>query len=294
MFARHLPSILFYLCAMLELGQYQSLEILRETSVGLFLGNGEDEVLLPNKYCPEEYAIGDFLDVFVYLDYLERPIATNLTPKIQLHQFAQLKCVEVNDIGAFMDWGLEKHLFVPFREQRQKMQIGRWYMIYLDLDNKSQRLVGTNKIEKRMSNEVIEVKEMDEVDLIVYQKTDLGYNVVINHKHKGLVYENEVYETLRVGEELKGYIKQVREDNKIDVSLRPIGYLKAMDEYTERIYQSLLDADGFLPLNDKSDPDDISESLQMSKKAFKKAIGSLYKQRMISIEKDGIRIVDIS
>lgn len=251
-------------------------------------------MLLPNKYCPEEYAVGDFLNVFVYLDYLERPIATNLTPKVQLHQFAHLKCVEVNEIGAFMDWGLEKHLFVPFREQRQKMQIGRWYMVYLDLDNKSQRLVGSNKIEKRLSNDEINLEPKQEVDLIVYQKTDLGYSVIINHKNKGLVYDNEIFEPLRIGEELKGYIKQIREDQKIDVSLKPIGYHKAMDEYTERIYQQLIDSDGFLGLNDKSSPEDISDKLQMSKKAFKKAIGSLYKQRMISIEEDGIRLIEVN
>ena len=277
---------------MIELGKFNRLEILRQTSVGLFLGDDTgEEVLLPNKYSPEKFNIGDTIEAFVYRDHEERKIATTLTPKILLHEFALLKVNAVDSIGAFMDWGLEKDLLVPFKEQRQRMVAGRWYVVFMDMDHETDRLFGTNKIEKKLHNDFLSVKEGDEVDLLVFHKTELGYSVIVNNMHKGLVYENEVFRKLNIGDTLKGYIKKIRENNKIDVSLRPQGYGKYNDSNSETIYQMLLENDGFLAFGDGSSPDEIHARFGMSKKEFKKAIGALYKDRKIILEPDGIRLI---
>ena len=277
----------------MEIGRFHELEILRLTSVGLFLGDetGED-VLLPNKYCPEQYEIGDKLEVYVYRDYDERKIATNIIPKIFLHEFALLECAAVSEFGAFMDWGLEKHLMVPFKEQRQKLQEGRWYVIYLALDEKTDRLYGSNRLDKFLSNEELTVAANDEVELVVMSQSPLGYTVIVNHAHKGLVYENEVFQELHIGDVLKGYVKEIREDNKIDISLQPIGYKNAKDVNCELIYEELRVHNGFLPLTDKSSPEQISDYFGISKKAFKKAIGALYKERKIELSEKGISLVE--
>ena len=276
---------------MIDIGVYNELTILRSTSVGLYLGDeqGED-VLLPNKYCPEEYEVGDKIDVFVYLDYAERKVATNIDPKIKLHEFALLKTTSVENVGAFMDWGLEKELMVPFKEQRQNMEQGRWYVVYLDIDEKTDRLYASNKIEKRLQNENLTVEQGDEVDLLVYTKSDLGYSLIINNKHKGLVFDNEVFKELNIGDKLKGYVKEIREDNKIDISLAPVGYSNYNDINANRILDKLNQNDGFIGINDKSSPHEIYDEFGISKKAFKKAAGALYKNRDISIEAKGIRL----
>ncbi len=273
---------------MIALGTYNTLEILRDTSVGLFLGDGEgNDILLPNKYVPEHYEIGDSLTVFCYLDHSERPVATNLEPEILVNEFQLLKVVEVNEFGAFMDWGLEKHLLVPFREQRDKMKEGHWYVIYCYLDQQSNRLVGSNKIDRFLSNETLSVKEEDVVDLVITRKTDLGYEAIINNRHKGLIYDNEIFKTISIGDNTKGVIKKIRPDNKIDISLQPLGE-KILEPAANKIYEQLLAHGGFLGLHDKSDPGLIKDELQMSKKVFKKGIGTLYKARKIEIKEDGI------
>jgi predicted RNA-binding protein (virulence factor B family) len=273
---------------MIALGKFNTLEILRQTSVGLFLGNGEHSgILLPNKYVPEEFTIGDTIDVFCYLDHEERPVATTLEPHITAGEFQRLKVVEVNEYGAFMDWGLEKHLLVPFREQRNKMQEGQWYVVYCYLDEKSKRLVASNKIDKFLSNDNLTVRPWEEVELVVTRKTDLGWEVIINNQHKGLVYFNEVFKKINIGDVVAGCIKAIRSDNKIDVSLQPLGS-KVLEPAAKKIYDTLMIHRGFLPLNDKSDPELIKEELQMSKKTFKKGIGTLYKARKIEIKSDGI------
>lgn len=278
---------------MIEIGKYNNLSILRLTSVGLYLGDEEGEdVLLPNKYCPEEYQIGDVLTVFVYLDYDERKIATNLTPHLTLNEFALLRVDDIADAGAFLDWGLEKHLLVPHTEQRQKMELGRWYIVQLKLDEKTQRLYGTNKINKQLNNTELTVKEGQKVDLLVYKQTELGYSVIVNNQHKGLVYANEVYNELYVGEKLNGYVKKIREENKLDISLRAIGFENYNDSNTQIILDTLKERNGFLALTDKSSPEEITNQLKMSKKAFKKAIGSLYKMRKILMADDGIKIIE--
>ena len=278
---------------MIELGKYNTLEILRDTSVGLFLGDGEgNDILLPNKYVPEEYEIGDSLTVFCYLDHSERPVATNLHPDIIVNEFQLLKVVEVNEFGAFMDWGLEKHLLVPFREQRSKMQEGHWYVVFCYLDQQSNRLVASNKIDRFLSNDTLSVKEGDVVELIVTRLTDLGYEVIINNSHKGLVYSNEIFKKISVGDNTKGVIKKIRPDNKIDVSLQPLGE-KILEPAANKIYEQLLAHGGFLGLHDKSNPDTIKDELQMSKKTFKKGIGTLYKARKIEIKSDGIYALNL-
>ncbi|MEZ4968160.1 MAG: S1-like domain-containing RNA-binding protein [Flavobacteriaceae bacterium] len=276
---------------MIALGKYNNLEILRDTTVGLFLGDGEgNDVLLPNKYVPKEFEIGDLIDVFCYLDHEERIVATTLVPFVTVDQFQLLQVAEVNEYGAFMDWGLEKHLLVPFREQRNKMQEGQWYVVYCYLDEKTDRLVASNKLDKFLSNDNITVQALDEVDLVVTRQTDLGWEVIINNKYKGLVYANEIYKKVAVGDKLKGYIKNIRPDNKIDVSLQPIGY-QSMEPAANLIYEKLVANGGVLKLHDKSDPEDIKKILQMSKKTFKKGIGALYKERKIEIRPESIKLL---
>lgn len=278
---------------MIPIGQHQDLTILRHTTVGLFLGDeeGEEDVLLPNKYCPENFEIGDKINVFVYRDHEERIIATTLQPKILLHQFAFLRVTSVSNVGAFMDWGLEKELLVPFREQRQKMEEGRWYIVYLDLDEKTDRLYATNKIEKRLKNEVLTVREGEQVDLIVMKKTDLGFSVIVNQLHEGLIFESDIFTKLNIGDKIKGYVKLIRDDNKIDISLQPIGFENFNDPNCEMILKKIKAQKGFLPITDKSTPEEIYSQFGISKKAYKKAIGTLYKQRSIILQPDGIKLL---
>lgn len=286
-----------YLCkknrTLIAIGQHHELTILRPTTVGLFLGDGsgEEDILLPNKYCPENFDVGDKIKVFVYRDHEERKIATTLEPKILLHQFAFLRVTAVSNVGAFLDWGLEKELMVPFREQRQKMQEGRWYIVYLDVDRKTDRLYATNKIEKRLKNENLTVDEGDAVDLMVMQKTDLGFSVIVNQQHEGLIFENDIFTKLNIGDKLKGYVKQIREDNKLDISLQPIGFRNFNDPNCDMILKKLSAKKGFLPVSDASTPEEVYAMFGISKKAFKKAIGTLYKQRKITLQPDGIKLV---
>ncbi len=277
---------------MIEIGKYNILSILRQTHIGLYLGDesGED-VLLPNKYCPEKFEIEEKIRVFVYLDHEERKIATNIDPKIRLHEFALLQVTAVTDVGAFMDWGLEKELLVPFKEQRQKMEEGRWYVVYLDIDDKTDRLYASNKVEKYLQNEDLFVEEGEEVELLVMQKTDLGFSVIVNHAHKGLLFENEIFRPLNIGDTLRGFVKNIREDNKIDISLQASNFRQYNDTNEELILQALIKNNGFLPVTDKSSPDEIYSRFGISKKAFKKSIGTLYKQRKIAIETKGIYLV---
>ena len=277
---------------MIALGKYTELKILRKTSVGFFLGDEEgEEVLLPNKYCSENMKPEEELMVFVYRDSSEKKVATTLIPKISLHEFALLEVSSVSGVGAFLDWGLEKELMVPFREQRQKMEEGRWYIVYLDLDEKTDRLYASNRIEKFLRNEAVSLTISEEVELLVLQKTDLGYSVIVNNAYKGLIYENEVFQELNIGDRLKGYVKNLREDNKIDISIHPLGYKNFNDANSELIFNALVEHEGFLPFTDRSTPEEIYSQFGISKKAFKKSIGALYKQRKIDIQSQGIKLI---
>lgn len=276
---------------MLFIGKYNNLTILRLTSVGMFLGDVEgEEVLLPNKYVTDEMEIDDTIRVFVYNDSEDRPVATTETPKIIRNEFAYLQVKDVNDYGAFLDWGLLKDLFVPFREQKDRMQLGEWYIVFLYLDHKTSRLLASSKWNAFVENDRLTVKEGDEVDLLVAERTDLGFNVIVNQYHKGLIYSNEVFKNIAIGDQLKGYVKKIRDENKLDISLEKQGYEK-VEPTTLRILEELEKGNGFLDLSDNSEPEEISRRLEMSKKTFKKAIGALYKAGKITITQAGIQRV---
>lgn len=276
----------------MEVGKYNTLQVLRATSVGLYLGDAEgNDVLLPHKYIPENIEMGVELEVFIYRDSEDRLIATTLTPAILRDQFAVLEVVATSSIGAFLDWGLEKDLFVPFKEQNHKLQKGQWVPVYLYLDEETDRLVASAKINKFFRNdEITELEENQKVDILVFEKTDLGYNVVINNRYKGLIYENEIFRRLAWGDTTTGYIKNIREDGKIDVSLQPLGFRNARDENSRIILEKLGSNGGVLHLSDASDPMDIQEQLGMSKKAFKKTIGGLYREGLITISEASIEL----
>ncbi len=276
---------------MLQLGEFQQLSILRDTEPGLYLGNTEgDEVLLPQKYKPETFEIGDTLNVFVYLDHEERPVATNLEPYVKLDEFGYLQCSDVNKFGAFMDWGLEKQLFVPFKEQARPMKAGNWYIVRLYLDEQTNRLTGSSKTNKFLSNETVSVDVFTEVDILVTHLTETGANVIVNGIHKGLIYKEDIFEDIRTGDRMKAFVKKVRDDNKIDVVLQTPGY-KSIEPNANYILDELKAAGGFMPLHDKTDPETIKNELGLSKKSFKKAIGSLYRDKQIRIKEDGIELL---
>lgn len=274
----------------MEIGRYHELTILRETDPGLYLGDDQDqEVLLPHKHKPEEYEIGDTVRVFVYLDNEERPIATSLESLITLNSFAYLHCNEVTKHGAFMDMGIEKDLFVPFKEQARPMKSGSWYVVYMYLDEKSNRLVGSSKTQRFLSNENLTVAKYDEVEILITHITERGANAVVNGLHKGLIYSEDIFEDLRTGDRIKAFVKKIRNDNKIDLVLHSPGY-RSIEPNAKYVLEELQAAGGFLALHDKSDPEAIKNELGLSKKSFKKAIGSLYKDKQIVITEDGIQL----
>jgi len=273
---------------MIQIGEYNTLEILRDTDPGLFLGDEEgNEVLLPNRYVPEEFDLGDNLEVFVYLDNDERLVAVTDRPYIKRGDFALLRCNDVSKIGAFLDWGMVKELFCPFKEQAFKMKKGGWYLVHCYLDEETNRLVASSKTKRFLDNKELTVKKFDEVDIIVSHPSDIGMNVIVNKKHLGLIFKDDIFKDISVGDKLKGIVKKVRHDNKLDISLGQIGY-RNIEPNAELILKELEDNSGYLDLTDKSSPELIKDTLEMSKKNFKKAIGNLYKQRLIEIKPDGI------
>ena len=278
---------------MIQIGYYNKLTILRDTEPGLFLGDDEDqEVLLPNRYVPDEFEIDDTIEVFVYLDNEERLVAVTDQPYIKKGEFALLRCNSVSQIGAFLDWGLVKELFCPFREQAFPMKAGGWYLVYCYLDEKSERLVASSKTNRFLDNKELTVQAFDEVDLIVSHPSDLGMNVIINKTHLGLIFNQDLYKDISVGDKLKGIVKKVRPGNKIDITLEKIGY-RNIEPNAKSILELLENNEkGYLNLTDKSSPEVIKSTVQMSKKSFKKAVGTLYKQRRIRIEHDGIYLIN--
>jgi predicted RNA-binding protein (virulence factor B family) len=273
---------------MIRLGQHNTLIVLRNTSVGLYLGDQEGgEVLLPNKYVPENIDVNDEIEVFIYKDSEDRIIATTLEPRIYLNDFASLRVKAVNDVGAFLDWGLEKDLMVPYREQTFRMHENEYHVVYLFEDKVSGRLIATSKLDKFLSLDTSELSVNQEVDIMLWAETDLGYNVVINKKYKGLLYYNEIFKRVEVGDELKAYVKTIREDGKVDVMLQLKGHLN-IEPNAQKIMKLLEVNQGFMPYADHSNAEEIADVFEMSKKAFKKAIGTLYKQQHILIKEDGI------
>lgn len=273
-----------------KLGKYNQLEIVKEVDFGLYLDGDEDgEILLPKKYVSEGSTTGDILNVFIYLDMEERLVATTLQPYAQVGEFACLSVAWVNEYGAFLDWGLMKDLFVPFREQKVKMQQGRRYVVHVHLDEESYRIVASSKVERYFSDERPEYEPGEEVEILVYQSTDLGYKAIVDGKFSGLLYRNEVFRPLEVGMKLSAFIKQVRPDGKIDLELQKAGFRK-VDDFADVLLRYIKDNGGRTSINDKSDAETIYDAFGVSKKTFKKAVGELYRKRLVVLEENGIRL----
>jgi predicted RNA-binding protein (virulence factor B family) len=276
---------------MIQIGQYNRLPIVEQSQFGAFLDGGNlGNILLPKRYLKKNIKKGQLFNVFIYLDSEDRLVATTEKPKVKVGEFAFLKVSAVTGVGAFLDWGLPKELLVPFREQKQKMQEGKKYLVYVYLDDATKRIVASAKIEKFLDNVSPQYEPGEKVELTIIGCTDLGYKAIINNLHSGLIYKNETRSTLKEGEKTTGFIKRIREDEKIDLSLFPLG-AEAMKDNSLQLLKKLKENNGFLPLTDKSDPSEVQLIMEISKKAFKKAAGILYKQGKIVFEEDGIRIV---
>ena len=272
------------------LGKYNQLEVVKEVDFGVYLDGGDDgEILLPTRYVPEGCKPGDILNVFIYLDNEERLIATTLQPKVQVDEFACLEVAWVNEYGAFLDWGLMKDLFVPFREQKMKMQKGQRYVVHAHVDENSYRIMASAKIEKYLSKEMPPYQSGEEVEIMTWQRTDLGYKVIVDNRFSGLVYQKEIFKALEPGMRMSAFVRQVREDGKIDLTLQKDG-LQKVDDFAEVLLQFVKEQGGYTRLNDKSAPEEIYNIFGVSKKTFKKAVGDLYKRRLILLVENGIRL----
>ncbi|WP_300762338.1 S1-like domain-containing RNA-binding protein [uncultured Bacteroides sp.] len=275
----------------IKLGEYNLLEVVKEVDFGVYLDGGDDgEILLPTRYVPRDCKPGDVLNVFIYLDMDERLIATTLQPYVKVGEFACLEVAWVNQFGAFLDWGLMKDLFVPFREQKMKMVKGNSYVVHVHLDEDSYRIVASAKVEKYLSKEMPEYNPGDEVDIMVWQKTDLGFKVIVDNKFGGMIFKNEIFTDVRTGMRMTAYIKNVRPDGKIDLELQK-GGVKKVEDFADTLMEYIRSNGDSTPLNDKTDADVIYNTFGVSKKTFKKAVGDLYKKRLIVLEgEQGIRL----
>ncbi|WP_298776605.1 S1-like domain-containing RNA-binding protein [uncultured Shewanella sp.] len=276
---------------MIQIGQTCTLEVVKKVDFGVYLNAQElGQVLLPRKVTPKNCEVGDKVTVFLYLDSKDMIIATTKRAKAQVGQFAYLKAVEIGQFGAFLDWGLEKDLLLPFGEQHKEIEAERSYLVHVYQSAVDERIVASSKVDKFLDLTEPRYGKGQEVDLIIGGTTDLGYKAIVNHAHWGVIYKNEVFQPLKFGQKLKGFVKHVRSDGKIDLILQK-GAKVELDKHATTILFKLKQAGGFLPLTDKTQAEDIYAQLAMSKKAFKKSIGSLYKQQEITIDTDGIRLV---
>ena len=279
----------FYVYDIMELGKTNILTIARRTDHGFYLEDKEgEEVLLPNSYIEEGMEIDDVVEVFVYRDSEQRLIATNLKPFAEVGEFAYLKLKQLDDVGAFMDWGLQKDLFVPYAEQPFKMVEGESYLIFIFEDEVTQRIIGSAKENDFLFFDEIDVKEGDKVDLLLYKRSELGMNAVVNNLYKGLIFNSDIHKEIKPGEKIKGYVKKVRKDGKLDLSLIKPGYRESINEITESIMKLVNENDGKLYLTDKSTPEEINQLLGISKKAFKRGLGALYKSGKLKFQKDHV------
>lgn len=271
----------------IRLGDYNRLKVIKRVDFGLYLDGGrEGDILLPSRYVPEGLKPGDEIDVFIYLDQDERLVATTEKPLAKVGDFACLEVAWVNEYGAFLNWGLMKDLFCPFREQKMRMLKGNRYIVYILVDEESYRLMATAKVERYLSHDMPPYKHGDEVDLLVWQKTDLGFKVIVDNRYQGLVYEDQVFRPLTTGDRLKGYIDHVRQDGKIDVTIQPTGR-RQTEAFSDILLEYLKHNNGRCELGDKSPAELIADRFKVSKKTFKRAIGDLYKRKLIVIENDG-------
>lgn len=276
---------------MINIGQYNRLKIDRLVDPGAILyDDSGNSVLLPNKYVPENAQVEDMMDVFVYMDSEDRPVATTLIPYIELNSFAVLRAKDVNKTGAFMDWGLEKDLMIPFKQQASKLRKGSSYLVYMYLDKATSRLVGTTKTYHHFDKEIYDFEEQDEVEILIGGLNDQGLNVVVNNRYQGIMFDSEIYRDYKMGERITGYVKTLRDDSKLEVTTRKIG-VENLEEGAEKILHAINNMNGHLALHDKSSPDEIQEVLQMSKKNFKKSLGILYKKRLVNLVEGGIELV---
>lgn len=275
-----------------EIGLTLTLEALKTTPQGVYLLTKEGkEILLPNKYVPKWLNIGEKVEVFVYNDFQNRPVATTLIPKVKLNEVAYLTCFDVSEFGAFFDWGLEKHLLVPFSEQHFNVEKGDSCLVYLYKDKKTNRMVGSTKVNKYLKQNEVLLSVGDKVNCIVGDKTDIGYKVIVEHKYLGLIYKNEIFRNVKPGDELVGYVTTIREDNKIDISLNS-SKLSDIEILANKIYETLLREKGAINISDRSDPEIIYDKFQVSKKAFKRAVGLLYSERKIVVNPQSIVLAE--
>jgi predicted RNA-binding protein (virulence factor B family) len=275
---------------MIQVGTYNTLKVSRKVEFGFYLDDDDEGILLPKRFAPKTLRIGDEIKVFLYHDSDNRLIATTQEPKGIVGDIVKLTCVSTTEHGAFLDWGLMKDIFVAKSQQLTRMNKGGEYLVKIYIDEQTGRVAATEKIERQISNDELTVQEADEVELYVQRKSELGYVMIINNKHTGLLHSNEVYRNIKIGDRMKGYIKTIRPDNKIDVVLDKPGYAR-IEKEEEKIMRLLNEHNGYLPYHDKSDPEDIYSFFGMSKKTFKMALGALYKQHKITFEKTGIKAV---
>lgn len=276
---------------MVKIGKYNTLTIVREVDFGIYFHDEKlGDILLPKRYLPEQWSVGDELEVFIYLDSEDRLIATTEKPFAQVEEFALLEVVATTAVGAFLNWGLMKDLLVPFSEQKLRMKVGEKHLVYIYLDAETNRIVASAKLDRFVDNLPVDYEPGEEVGLLIAMQTELGYKAIIDNCHFGMLYKNEVFQTLNIGQRLNGYIGKVREDEKIDLVLQKPGYEK-VEGLSGEILEKLKASNGFLPVGDKSSPEQIYSLFKISKKNFKKAIGSLYKNKLIRIEDEGIRLV---
>ncbi len=276
---------------MIKVGDYNLLKVLRAVEFGFYLDDGVEGILLPKRFVPEGLKVGDEVKVFVYHDSEGRLIATTQHPKGVVGEIVKMKAVTVTNQGAFLDWGLMKDIFVPKSKQLSTMRQGAEYLVKIYIDEQTGRAAATEKIEPFLSNENLTVKEKEIVDLTVCRRTDIGYLVIINNKHTGVLHFNEIYQTIGVGDKLTGFIKTIRPENKIDVAAGKPGFNR-VEGGAEKIVRLLSENNNYLPYNDKSDPEEIYSFFGISKKAFKMAVGTLYKQEKITLTKTGIQLID--
>ena len=284
----------FYLCRkfkrMVAIGRTNTLKVVKEVDFGVYLDGGDlGEVLLPKRYVPSGIKIDQDLDVFIYLDSEDRYIATTEKPLAQVDEFALLEVVAVNKMGAFLNWGLMKDLFVPFREQHERMQVGEKYVVYIMVDPDTDRIMASSKLSFFLNNIPSDFEEGEEVRIQIFEKTEIGYRAIVQDAFMGMLYRNEVFQPLKIGQKLTGYVKKVREDEKLDLTLEKPGYAK-IDSIAKQLLQYIQQNGGRIDLTDKSPAEEIYSALQMSKKNFKKAIGNLYKAKHIVLELDHIRL----
>lgn len=275
----------------IELGKMNRLTVARAVDFGMYLDGGDTgDILLPSRYVPEGCRIGDELDVFLYLDNEERLIATTQKPLVQVGEFAYLEVAWVNNFGAFLNWGLMKDLFVPFREQKMKMQKGQSYIVHVHVDEESYRIMGSAKVEHYLDKDMPSYSTGDEVRILVWKKTDLGFKVIVDNRFSGLIYDNELFRPLHAGDRLTAYVKLVRPDGKLDISLQKPGQA-AVKDFSEILLEHLHSKGGTTSFCDKTPAEEIYDAFGVSKKVFKKAVGDLYKKRLIEITPDGLRLV---